>query len=44
VVCSYGVVAALLGLNMQDTLGSSPYPEGRLWQGMLDRAHQLWQI
>jgi acetoin utilization deacetylase AcuC-like enzyme len=43
-VCSYGVVAALLGLSMQDTMGSSSYPEGRLWRGMLDRAHRLWQI
>jgi acetoin utilization deacetylase AcuC-like enzyme len=43
-ICSWGVVAALLGENIQDTLGSSPYPETKLWENMLERAHRLWQL
>jgi acetoin utilization deacetylase AcuC-like enzyme len=42
--CSRSVVAALLGQNEVDSLGPSPYPEGTLWRGMLERAHKLWGI
>lgn len=41
--CTLAVVAALLGEPFEDTLGPSPRPEGRYWQGMVQRARQIWQ-
>lgn len=42
--CTSSVVATLLGKNLADTLGPSPYQEGTLWKGLLDRAHHQWSL
>ena len=42
--CSSSIVAALLGRSFADPMGMSPYQEGRLWRGVVDRSHQLWGI
>jgi acetoin utilization deacetylase AcuC-like enzyme len=42
--CAQAVTAALLGADWQDPLGPSPQPEGTNWQGMLLKAHQIWEV
>ncbi len=42
--CTQTVAAALLGQPWPDTLGPSPRPEGRSWQGVARRAKELWGL
>jgi acetoin utilization deacetylase AcuC-like enzyme len=42
--CTQAVVAALLKQPWQDTIGPSPYPEGKLWEGVVERARKIWDI
>lgn len=42
--CSRSIVAALLDQDESDSLGPSPYLEGSIWRGVLNRAHQIWGI
>jgi acetoin utilization deacetylase AcuC-like enzyme len=40
--CACASAAALHGKPYQDPLGISPYPENPAWEGVLDRAVELW--
>jgi acetoin utilization deacetylase AcuC-like enzyme len=40
--CSQAVVAALLDLSIDDSLGLSPQGESMVWQRMLVEANQIW--
>jgi acetoin utilization deacetylase AcuC-like enzyme len=42
--CALASVAALLGEPIMDTIGPSPRPEGKSWQGILRRAREIWQV
>lgn len=42
--CAQAAVATLLHQPWQDTLGPSPYPEGRLWQNNYERARVIWGL
>lgn len=42
--CLQATVAALLGLEWTDYLGSPPRPEGNSWRTILREAHRIWKI
>jgi acetoin utilization deacetylase AcuC-like enzyme len=42
--CALTATSALLGKSIEDSLGTSPYPEGTDWMNILDQVKQLWQL
>ena len=42
--CAQGVVAALLKKEFEDWLGSSPYPEGKSWKNVIQKAKAIWNL
>ena len=42
--CALASTSALLGKNIADALGSSPYPEDNNWMDILDQVKQFWQL
>jgi acetoin utilization deacetylase AcuC-like enzyme len=42
--CSLSVAFNLLGKTWEDSIGSSPHPEGRSWRPVLKSAKDIWQV
>ena len=42
--CSLAVVAALLGLSLDDFVDQSPTPEGENWKSMVEHARRIWDV
>jgi acetoin utilization deacetylase AcuC-like enzyme len=42
--CTQSVIAALLGIDYKDPIGSSPSPEGDAWREMFARVKEIWDL
>lgn len=42
--CGQAAVQALLGMQISDTLGPSPYPESEEWHNITHNAGELWEL